>query len=162
MGFVIIITDLGNFSEQAVNHTVFFYPNGTPFLYLEIEVWIPRLTFTIKRNLVSFQLPSTICSCQKVVYGIEIEDINSGEFEMLGPFNHVEPRLHVKRKIVSAILQRDNNYTMTVTVESSGKTSTSQRYFFSKSCLFSNVLMLFTVTFMFLRNIIVILSADDL
>ena len=29
---------LSNFSGQVINHTVFFYPNGTPFLYLEIKV----------------------------------------------------------------------------------------------------------------------------
>ena len=84
--------------------------------------------------MVSFQLPSTLRSCQKVVYGIEIEDINNGEFEMLGPFHHAEPGLHVTQNVVSGLLQRDNNYTMTVTVESSREISTSKRYFFSKSC----------------------------
>lgn len=86
--------------------------------------------------LVSFQLPSTLCSCQKVAYTIEIEDINTGQVEIQDPFYHntMEHKLHIAQDIVSAIFQRDNNYTMTVTMETFGETSTSKRYFFGESC----------------------------
>ena len=88
--------------------------------------------------MVSFQLPSTLCSCQKVAYTIEIEAINTGQVEIQGPFyrNTMKHKLHITQDIVSAILQGDNNYTMTVTIESFGDISTSKRYFFGESCCF--------------------------
>jgi hypothetical protein len=65
---------------------------------------------------------------------IEIEDINTGQFEIQYHNNNIimEPKLRVN--IIGAILQRDNNYTMTVTMESLGEMSTSKIDFFGKSC----------------------------
>ena len=98
----------------------------------------------------SFQLPSTLCSCQKVAYTIEIEKINTGQFEIQGPFYHntMEPKLQVTQGIISAIFLRDNNYTMTVTMESFGEISTSTRYFFGKNCLFVFIIVLWIVLWM--------------
>ena len=118
--------------------------------------------------LVSFQLPSTLCSCQKVAYTIEIEDINTGQVEIQGPFYHntMEHKLHITQDIVSAIFQRDNNYTMTVIMESLnfGEISTSNRYFFGKSCCFLLFCRCYSpcIQCLFLRSFLVILSADNL
>lgn len=61
---------------------------------------------------------------------IEIEDINTGQFEAQGPFHHTGHKL-VTQNLISAILQRDHNYTVTVAVESSGDISTLKSYLFS-------------------------------
>ena len=45
-------------------------------------------------------------SRQKVAYTIEIEDINTGEFEVQGPLNfyHMGPKLLVIQNVISATL----------------------------------------------------------
>ena len=60
-----------------------------------------------------------------------MEDESFGITQNLGPYNQTGPG-DMTKHTVNAVLQRDRNYTMSVTLESAGKVLKSTNYYFGK------------------------------
>ena len=126
--------------KASITTTVYFSTNGTPIVRLNINV---SQHFLIIINFTQFdlylkifpyaQLPSPICSYQKLDYTIIIGDENGTNITTLGPFHHLGSG-QVRQDIASG-LAMDEGYSVWVIVDTFTHTITSHRHIFGEDLL---------------------------